>query len=517
MRGARRVAVPLGLGGMTLLLVMFASTWTRGGTGITHAQAAPGFRYSAAFMCGTHPDFPNILTATEINVHNPYSNPLGIGIKKKAVLAPTEPQVGLGGTRLAVSMSPDSAFEIDCTDIALTLLSLPAPVPTFFKGFVVIDSPQKIDVWGVYTETEAPTAPVPGVALGERKQIIQPQALPVPGPDPAGLAYTYSAKFLCGPVPEPFNVNTVPLVPATYGTDIVVHNPSDAPVSAGLLKKAVLAPREPNVGIPQPFVSIQVPSDGAFEDDCKAIAVLLGAAAPPPGTFMKGFLVIESPTPLDVVAIHIAEALNAQVPDGVGGDIDVDSVPFTRQPFPAPTPTPCAAGPCPTPTPTSTQTRVPCLPPQGLPGCATPTPTPTPVAKADLSPLFDCRHQHLGQNPSVVHVDCILLAAPLQPIFDWEVVYADQTPAMIGPAVVPWGCSPATLGWVPDTNFVSTRIKCEDQTHGSNPWLVGQCRDIDFAVPGAQGPWNPLVLHATDAKENNLGIFRSVVGAPPRC
>jgi hypothetical protein len=168
--------------------------------------------------------------ATAIDIHNP-SPVLTVTLYAKAVED--------GGTPSAfssVTLAPDNAREIDCTDILSTLLGLSAPNYTttaFTKGFVVLFARGStslaaapvllpLDVVGVYT-AEPPSVQIPpaaGTGTGPiQTQIpgitlqmltIAPQQEVVPaapagtqGALPAGRYNEYAAKFLCGYLPTP--------------------------------------------------------------------------------------------------------------------------------------------------------------------------------------------------------------------------------------------------------------------------------------------------------------------------
>jgi hypothetical protein len=132
--------------------------------------------YSAKFLCGFQadggvpvdpskpvsalPQEPPVMPgnyATEINIHNPQDN--SVAFVKKAVLSgftapgvvsPPEQPFPPGALHTAV-LEPDWALEIDCPDIILLLGDTLPPGATFIKGFVVITSPEELDVVAVYT------------------------------------------------------------------------------------------------------------------------------------------------------------------------------------------------------------------------------------------------------------------------------------------------------------------------------------------------------------------------------
>ena len=131
-----------------------------------------GYTYSAKFLCGTISDGAGPLAdgeyATAINVHN--LQDYNVHIFKKAVLAPSEPQLGQPSAWKDLVIPPDAAFEIDCPDIRQLLLLEP-PFP-FLKGFVVIHSPAELDVWGVYTSALTLGGTTAGTDISEDIEVV---------------------------------------------------------------------------------------------------------------------------------------------------------------------------------------------------------------------------------------------------------------------------------------------------------------------------------------------------------
>jgi hypothetical protein len=113
--------------------------------------------------------------------------------------------------------------------------------------------------------------------------------------------FVYSIKFLCGNGSEEFGVK-----PANYATAINIHNVHDEAVT--LKKKVVVAHREGEpVGEISPYAELSLDPGTAVEVDCADICNLLGIPFPPP-TFIKGFVTIESPQPLNIVAVYTAKS-----------------------------------------------------------------------------------------------------------------------------------------------------------------------------------------------------------------
>jgi len=169
----------------------------------------------------------------------------------------------------------------------------------------------------------------------------------------------YSAKFLCGPALGKEGVQ-----PGSYSTAINIHNPNNGPVY--LYKKAVIAKREDEPrGKISDFRRVILQADEAIEVDCIDIISLLGPeqevelTAPSQQTqtilqttavspvsslirFIKGFVVIYSTAPLDVVAVY-----TASTSVGFGLDVEylsqsrVSTIPYTPPPEEEACPTGC--------------------------------------------------------------------------------------------------------------------------------------------------------------------------------
>ena len=131
----------------------------------------------------------------------------------------------------------------------------------------------------------------------------------------------YAAKFICGTMPELQPTREGPVEPGSYATAINVHNPSPRePVI--FTKKAVLlfnvnaAEKEEGYEVPKApygksYRREQLGPDYGMEIDGRDIRELLTGQAPAAPVFIKGWVVIESPLPLDVVAVYTVRG-----PDG---------------------------------------------------------------------------------------------------------------------------------------------------------------------------------------------------------
>ncbi|MFQ6062284.1 MAG: hypothetical protein ACE5J9_03810 [Methanosarcinales archaeon] len=117
--------------------------------------------------------------------------------------------------------------------------------------------------------------------------------------NPQVWQYVYSAKFVCG-----YSNTTglaAPVVPGTYATAINVHNPWYFTVN--LTKKVAQAPREVEKPIPPSKpITYNLQPDYAFEIDCEDIYKI--GNIPNTQPFAKGFVVLTSPRPLDVIAVY---------------------------------------------------------------------------------------------------------------------------------------------------------------------------------------------------------------------
>ncbi len=171
----------------------------------------------------------------------------------------------------------------------------------------------------------------------------------------------YSAKFLCGPAFGGEGVQR-----GSYSTAINVHNPHEGTVY--LFKKAVIANREDEPrGRISPFHRVALGPDEAIEIDCIDIGVLLGAGQEETDVttssqqtqstlntpsissanivpvsslvrFVKGFVVIYSSAPLDVVGVYTAST-------PVGFSLDVEYLsPSTTATIPHTEQSRCPAG-----------------------------------------------------------------------------------------------------------------------------------------------------------------------------
>jgi hypothetical protein len=122
------------------------------------------------------------------------------------------------------------------------------------------------------------------------------------------VTYQYAAKYLCGTVTGKAGTPGYGIVaPGTYFTSVNVHNPNSQAVEFRK-KFAVALPNENPEGRISPLVNASLKPDAAFEIEC---ADILGHFQPPATGPSKGFVVLLSPAPLDVVAVYTAAAAAA--------------------------------------------------------------------------------------------------------------------------------------------------------------------------------------------------------------
>ncbi len=129
--------------------------------------------------------------------------------------------------------------------------------------------------------------------------------------------YLYSVKFVCGVVrplgPKPWLpelTDPLPVVPGVYRTAINVHNFTDTPLT--LVKRVTVSrPQTEPRGPISEAVDDRLGPNEALEVDCRDVVRLLGREAAT-AVFLTGFLKIESPTELEVVAVYTQEELLEQ-------------------------------------------------------------------------------------------------------------------------------------------------------------------------------------------------------------
>lgn len=121
----------------------------------------------------------------------------------------------------------------------------------------------------------------------------------------SSLPFQYAVKFVCGKSPGPGQQQVV--ATGNYFTAINVHNPVNDTVK--FRKKIAVALPNEKAGKVSPFFDVTLKADEALEIDCGDIYSHMQMHP----TFLKGFVVIESKTELDVVAVYTAAGASGQV------------------------------------------------------------------------------------------------------------------------------------------------------------------------------------------------------------
>ena len=114
------------------------------------------------------------------------------------------------------------------------------------------------------------------------------------------LPYQYAVKCVCG------RPATRVVAPGVYFTAINVHNPGREGVH--FRKKIAVALPSEKAGPVSRFFEARLGPDEALEIDCPDILKHAGTER-----FLKGFVVIESQSELDVVAVYTAAGSTGQV------------------------------------------------------------------------------------------------------------------------------------------------------------------------------------------------------------
>ena len=124
------------------------------------------------------------------------------------------------------------------------------------------------------------------------------------------FALQYAVKFLCTSNIPGTSQTTTSLLPGSYQTVVNLHNPNAA--SVGFRMKLASASGDVSA-----FIGGNLKPDQATKVDCGQ----LGKFGPHPIHGFEGFLVIESPRSLDVVAVYTAAGETGKV-----SSIDVEYI-----------------------------------------------------------------------------------------------------------------------------------------------------------------------------------------------
>lgn len=124
-----------------------------------------------------------------------------------------------------------------------------------------------------------------------------------PQSDGGRTDFQYAVKLVCGVLTTGDRGVRNPLPPGHYFTAVNVHNPSRCD-SVRLRWKVAVGLPTPRIGTVSSFAEVTLGPDEAVEIDCPNVMEQLarnGARSP---EFVKGWVVIETPAELDVVAVY---------------------------------------------------------------------------------------------------------------------------------------------------------------------------------------------------------------------
>jgi len=148
---------------------------------------------------------------------------------------------------------------------------------------------------------KAASRPVP---LSPTNDIPHPPPRPVPErvehPRPC-TEFQYAVKLVQGAPPALSDLSFI--APGRYFTAINVHNPSTCKTVTFRWKVALTDVDGEHVSTISPFHEATLRPDQAIEIDARDVARAIGVVPP---RFAKGFVVLESPCELDVVAVYTA-------------------------------------------------------------------------------------------------------------------------------------------------------------------------------------------------------------------
>jgi len=127
-----------------------------------------------------------------------------------------------------------------------------------------------------------------------------------PHPPSCDVEFQYAVKIVCGTATDATGAAPSPVAPGRYFTAVNIHNPSKCDTVTFLWKVAIAGFGQP--GPISQFVRARLTPDQAMELDCPQFSQFFPSLG-----FIKGYLVIESPEELDVVAVYTSTTV-MQVP-----------------------------------------------------------------------------------------------------------------------------------------------------------------------------------------------------------
>ena len=146
--------------------------------------------------------------------------------------------------------------------------------------------------------------------------------------------WSYAAKFVCGQqAPLPQGAPGEPVVkPGNYASDINIHNPSYRLVKLDkkfivMVENGQAIAAEPQSTEPRRIITMTLGADMATMDDCNTLwKYIFPTGVPSPRPLTVGYLVILSPTDLDVDVVYTAAAPGDVATLQQSDSIDVERV-----------------------------------------------------------------------------------------------------------------------------------------------------------------------------------------------
>jgi hypothetical protein len=122
--------------------------------------------------------------------------------------------------------------------------------------------------------------------------------------DDVGFRFQYAAKFSCGSVPVGM---TAPVIQGQYATAVAIHNPHRKDVTLRKKIALVFPPGGQNPGPISAFITEKLTPDQALEVTCQEIPSTFSFTGTVTfGSFVQGFLVVETTRSVDVTATYSA-------------------------------------------------------------------------------------------------------------------------------------------------------------------------------------------------------------------
>lgn len=151
--------------------------------------------------------------------------------------------------------------------------------------------------------------------------------------------FSFAVKYVCGFQRADYGPGEPQVKPGNYATEINIQNFNNTSVDIRkrvlvLVKQGDPVGREPNFVTFAASDAITLPPQGATMDDCNRIWQLLypGVVPPTPMPVMIGYLMLYSPTDLNVDAVYTASAPGQPGVEPSGTSIDVERVAAKRIP-----------------------------------------------------------------------------------------------------------------------------------------------------------------------------------------